>query len=231
MAAEDIVNKVLEYLKEEKQINTFRLATELGIERHKLLNILKKLEEKEAVEIKSGTVKFLKFPGQEKKAVEKAIKKAPSEPKEKAKAKKATAKRKPGVLETTQEENKRLKEKLLELQKAPPKIIRRTKVKKIIEKVPVKSRKLEEQAERIKELEEKIKALQSAPPKIIKRTIIKKVPVKVKEEPVKEEKEEIKPKKLKLPKFNISWVKKLKFAGLNKNIKELNVPDIFKRIR
>lgn len=211
MVSEDAATKILVYLKKQGQTNTFKLATELCIDRNQILNIIKKLEGKQAVEVKSGIVYFLKFPRKEKKVVEKVIKKIPK-PKKKVKHKKT-------VLETIQAENIRLKEKILELQNLPPKIIRRTKVEKIIQKVPVKSEKLEEQTEHIKELEEKIKELQSAPPKIIRRTIVKKVPVKVKEEIPK--KEEIKPRKFKLPKISLS--------GLGKSIKRLHVPEMLRK--
>ena len=73
MVAEDVVNKVFEYLKKHGQTNTFRLATELGIDRHELLNIVKRLREKQAIEIRSGIARFLKFPRKEKKVVKKRL--------------------------------------------------------------------------------------------------------------------------------------------------------------
>ena len=252
MVSEDAATKVLEYIKKHGQTNTFRLASELGVDRSRILNIVEKLEEKEAVEVRSGIVFFLKFPRKEKKAVKKVAK-----PKKKAR-------RKSNALEDLKAENKRLKEKLLELeankerqtsiknkkireqdeqienlkktikevQKAPPKIITRTKVKEVVKRVPVKSRKLKEQTKQIEKLEEKIKELKEkvSKPKIIRRTIVKKVPkiirkiiikkvfVKVKE---KKPKEKIKPKKFKLPKID--------FSGLHKNIKKIHVPEILKR--
>ncbi len=66
MLNEDAQSKVLECLKKEGQANTFRLTSKLGIDRHKILNIIKKLEEKGAVEFKTGKVRFLKFPKEEK---------------------------------------------------------------------------------------------------------------------------------------------------------------------
>mgnify|MGYP001593304984 CR=1 FL=1 len=74
MVTEDAYSKTLGYIKKHDHINTFRLARELGIDRHKILNIIKKLEEKQAVEVKSGTVKFLKFVAKEKKLIEKPFK-------------------------------------------------------------------------------------------------------------------------------------------------------------
>lgn len=124
--------RVLEYLKKKGQTNTFRLARDLGIDRHKILDIIKKLESKKLVELKFGTVKFLKFPEKEK---------------IKHKVKRVMAKRKPSILHGLQVENKELRERLMEVEKtikvlqqkasAPPKIIRRTIVKNIIKKIPV----------------------------------------------------------------------------------------------
>ena len=53
---------VLGYLKKKGQTNTFRLATDLGVDRHKLLDIIKKLEGKKLIEFRHGIVKFLKYP-------------------------------------------------------------------------------------------------------------------------------------------------------------------------
>jgi hypothetical protein len=53
---------ILEHLKKQGSVNTFRLAQELGMDRNKLLNILNEFREKGAVEFKEGKVKFLKFP-------------------------------------------------------------------------------------------------------------------------------------------------------------------------
>src|SRR3990167_7316657 len=108
MVAEDVVNKILVYLKKHGQTNTFKLATELKIDRNKILSIIKGLENKEAIELKSGVAKFLKFPRKEKKVVKRIeIKKALPKPKKEVKHKKT-------ALEVTQAENKRLKEKLSE---------------------------------------------------------------------------------------------------------------------
>ncbi|MEK6868754.1 MAG: hypothetical protein AABX74_00865 [Nanoarchaeota archaeon] len=235
MVTEDAYSKTLGYIKKHDHINTFRLARELGIDRNKILNIIKKLEEKQAVEVKSGTVKFLKFVAKEKTIKAKAI----SRPKK---------------IEKLEDTIKTLRQKA-----KTPKIVRRTKIKEIIKRVPVKSRKLAEQAERIEELEETIKELQkklSAKPKIVTRTIkvpeiitrtkvktiIKKVPVRAKEK----KKIEAKPMKFKLPKINFPDIKniqqlerpdfleqkiragKFNFSGLNKNIQQLNVPEVLR---
>lgn len=204
--------RVLEYLEKKGQTNTFRLARDLDIDRHKILNIIKKFEDKKLVELKFGTVKFLKFPEKVKRAAKKIIevKKDYSKPKVKYKLKRAMAKRKLSILEDLQAENKEFKERFLALEKT------------------------------IKELQ--LKA--SAPPKIIRRTIVKNIIQKV---PV--EKLEAKPKKFKLPKFNLDWIKniqrlqmpeflqrkiniakpKITFAELNKDIQQLNVPEVLRK--
>ena len=137
---------VLGYLKKKGQTNTFRLATDLGVDRHKLLDIIKKLEGKKLIEFRHGIVKFLKFPEKIKKASKKfkklvEAKKAISKPKKelRCKEKKAMAEKRLNVLGILRTENKEFKERFLALEKtikelqekasAPPKIIRRTIVK------------------------------------------------------------------------------------------------------
>lgn len=211
--------RVLEYLKKKGQTNTFRLARDLGIDRHKILDIIKRFEDKKLVELKFGTVKFLKFPEKGKKLVKKIIevKKALSASKKRIKhkairalQKKAMSKRKSSILEDLQAENKEFKERFLALEKT------------------------------IKELQ--LKA--SAPPKIIRRTIVKNI---IKKVPV--ERIEAKPKKFKLPRFNLGWLKniqrlakpefikqkvnigmpKISFAQLNKNIQQIHVPEVLSK--
>jgi len=235
MISESAYNRILEYLKKQGQTNTFRLARELGIDRHKLLNIIRELEEKQAIEFKSGIVKFLRFPKEEKPI---KVKKAHFEAKKKRIHKKKAIRRKINL--NLQAENKRLKEKLLELED------------NIKRKANIKNKKIREQSEHIENLGKTIKELQkkaNLPPKIIRKTIIKKVPIKVKEEAVKQKKKEIKSQRFKIPKFDISWVKniqqlsmpkfmqkkinigkpKINFAKLNKNIQQLHVPEMFKK--
>lgn len=210
MAVEDAESKILEYLKKEKHANTFRLARELHIDRHKLLNIIKKLEEKQAIEFKYGKVRFLKFPTKEKKQPKVEVKKAPEPEKEvkykpkKTIQKKAIAQRKTSVLKNLQDENRDLKGGIEKLENT------------------------------VKELRKKIRVV----PKVITRTIIKKVSVRLKKE---------EPKKFKLPKFNLSWIKniqqlekpefieqkirtgrKINFSELNKNIQQLHIPEILR---
>lgn len=224
METEEVSSQVLEYLKKHKEVNTFRLARELGIDRHKILNIIKNLEEKGSVHIKSGKVVFLKFPSKEKKIIKEIkAKETSSVPRRKAK---------PKFSSILQMENKELKEKLLKIEAS----IKRQHY--------TRAKKYNEQSEYIQQLEKRIDVLKQkadASPKIITKTIIKKikVPIKVKEKETK---------KFKLPKLNIAWLKniqefkkpnfieqkisaekpKINFAGLNKSIQQLNVPEILR---
>ena len=73
------IGRILKHLKNQGQTNTFRLARELGVDRYKILKIIGKLEKKQLIEFKSGTVKFLKFPEKDKKAAKiAAVEMAPS---------------------------------------------------------------------------------------------------------------------------------------------------------
>lgn len=206
------IGRILKHLKNQGQTNTFRLARELDIDRHKILKIIEKLEKKQLIEFKSGTVKFLKFPERERKAKKPIrIKKAYSKPASvKHKIKRVMAKRKLSILKNLQAENKAFKERFLALEKT------------------------------IKELQ--LKA--SSPPKIIRRTVVKNI---IKKVPV--EKIEAEPKKFKILKFNLSWIKniqrlqmpeflqrkinmakpKINFAELNKDIQQLHVPEVLRK--
>ncbi len=255
MVIEDDYNRALEYIKKHNHINTFRLASELKIDRHKILNIIKKLEEKGAVEFKTGKVRFLKFPSKEKKAkIE--VKKALSATKIRAKSNELSAQRgklreKIKLLGSLRYENKELKEKLSELEAG----IKRQHY--------TKSRKFTEQAELIEKLENRIEILKqkaNVPPKVIVKKIkvpkiitktivkriIKRVPVEViKKVHVRVKEREAKPK-FKLPKINFPDIKniqqlerpdfleqkiragKFNFSALNKNIQQLHVPEMLR---
>jgi len=242
MVAEDVDNKVLEYLKKRGQTNTFRLARELGIDRYRILNIVKKLEEKGAVEFRSGIVKF---PVKEKKVVKKLkVKKAPLKVIRKTIIKKVYVKSK--KLKEQAEHIEELEETIKELQK---KVSAQPKIKTIIKKVPVELKK-----EPIKEWEEEIQPETQPGEEVSEKPegaeITEEVPeetVELKKEPIKEGKEEIKPKKFKLPKFDISlkniqqlkileFIKlktkigkpKINFSELNKNIQQLHIPEILR---
>ena len=247
MVIEDVQRQVLEYLKKKGQTNTFRLARELGIDRHKLLKVIDKLREREAIELRHGNAIFLKFPSEEKKA---KIVEIPSAPKIKAKT---VAKRSAMLIEkqklvgSLQYENKKLKEKLSEFEAS----VKRQHY--------TKTKKFREQDELIEKLENRLKASQEKAkikpkivirkievPKIITKTIvkriIKKVPVEViKKVPVRVKQREA--KKFKLPKINLPNIKniqrlerpefleqkiragKFNFSALNKNIQQLHVPE------
>ena len=71
-AAGDLYADILSYLKNQKEANTFKLARELHMERCKLLNVIAELEEKGAVAVNHGTVKFLHFERQGKKMLKRA---------------------------------------------------------------------------------------------------------------------------------------------------------------
>lgn len=160
MAAE---HEILEYLKKESPINTFRLARELNLDRYKLLNLIKKLEDKGAVEVLHGSVKFLKFPAEEKKEVKKTI----SKPKKKIVKKSEKIKKKSAVLKTFQAENQELKEKILqletklkELEQKPvptPKIIKKTIIKKVPTFIPLPKKKKKKAKKKISQKKLKIK--------------------------------------------------------------------------
>lgn len=132
---------ILEHLKKQGSANTFRLARELGMNRSKLLNILREFREKGAVEFKEGTVKFLKFP-EEKKVEKNKVKEISSEIKEEL----PEEARKTAPLEDLQAENKNLggeswrselektikesKQKASENSNVPPEIAKETKPQK-----------------------------------------------------------------------------------------------------
>ncbi len=183
------VYAILDYLKKYGRTNTFRLARHLRIERHKLLDILKTLKEKKAIEFKGGTVELIKLPQKEEKVAEEK----PSElkipriekiPKTKVKPKKIKhRKRKPKeikhkkrevskISENLQEENKNLKEELSGLKE---------EISGLTEKFNAKKHLLDSSEKKMEELKSEIQGLEqkaSIPPKIIERTIIKKIPVK-----------------------------------------------------
>lgn len=209
MKSED-ARKVLEYLKKHGETNTFRLARELGINRHRILEVVRELEEKGAVGFKSGKARFLGSPVEKKKVEEKAIKvKLPLKPKKRKKIKRAIAERESKILENLQNENKKLKERISKLEAS---LKKQSGIKNKIKKQA--KQQIEQLEERIKELQQKAKV----PPKIIRKTIIKKVPVKVKEK-IKG-KREVKSRKLKIPEFNITWIK---------NIQKLKTPNFIER--
>jgi len=130
-AACDILNAacdILEHLKKQGSANTFQLAQELGMDRIKLLNILKEFRENGAVEFKEGTVKFLKFPEEKKneKLPEEARKTAPLEDPQ-AENKNLRGESWRSELEKTIKESE---QKASENSNVPPKIAKETKPQK-----------------------------------------------------------------------------------------------------
>ena len=225
MVTEDVQRQVLEHLQKKGQRNTFRLARELGIDRHKLLNVIRLLHEKEAIELRHGNAIFLKFPSEEKKA--KIVEKIPSAPKIGVKsnelsAQKSRFREKTKLLGSLQYENKKLKDRLSELEAG----IKRQHY--------TKSKKFREQDELIEKLENRIKALQEKAktpkiitrkievPKIITKTIVKRI---INLPDIKNI------QRLERPEFLEQKIRagKINFSGLNKNIQQLHVPGILKR--
>ncbi len=148
MVGEDVISEILEYLKKAGPTNTFRLSSVMDIDRAKLLNLLKQLEEKQAIRFEHGNAVFIKFvSGEKPKTVE--FETSSPRPKQKIERKPAQSK----ALQLLQTENtqlrgklSRLKETVRELEKkasARPKTITRTIIKKVpvtkttIKKVPV----------------------------------------------------------------------------------------------
>ena len=137
MSAGEVYQKILEYLKKDGPLNTFRLARNLDLDRSKLLNVIEKLEKTGAVEVQHGVVKFLKFVEEEKKIVQKPV----PQPKKKKTVKKRKKHKKKPITSEVPAENLKLKEKILQLESkveelekkasAPPKIIKKTIVKEI----------------------------------------------------------------------------------------------------
>lgn len=142
MVGESIIEEILTYLEKKGPTNTFRLASVIGMERYQLLNILKKLEEKQAVKFEYGNVIFLKFVSEE-------ISK-PVEVQKISLTSEKVVRRKPAkskVVQLLQTENKQLQGKLSELKEtikelekkasAHPNTIIKTITKIRIKKVPV----------------------------------------------------------------------------------------------
>jgi len=195
MVSVDIINEILEYLKKEGPTNTFRLARDIGLERHKLLNLLEKLEKKGAIEFKHGLAIFLEFPAEEKpKPAE--IKESSPKPKRKP--------AKPQAWQFFQAENKQLKEKLLEVEETMKKLekkanaVPKTITKTIIKQIPITKTVIKKVSAPLPRKKKKNKRKTK---KKIKRDISKK---------------KSKIRKFKLPKFkfmkNIKQLKKPEFA-------------------
>lgn len=203
---EDSISEILKYLEKAGPTNTFRLSSVIGIDRAKLLSLLKTLEEKQAIRFEYGNAAFIKFVSEEQlKPTE--IEKPSSHPEQKIKTKSVkSAKQK--ALQLLRTENTRLKGKLSELKEtvkelekkasARPKTITRT----VIKKVPV-----------TKTIIKKVPVV---------KTVVKKIFVRPSSLPAKKEKELTVKKKLKLLSFKLP-----QFTFL-KNIKKIKEPKFVK---
>ncbi len=148
MVGRGITTEVLEYLKKEGSTNTFKMARMMGLERNKLLTLIGRLEEKEAVKMERGKVIFLKFPAVQEPVLKKPAKTISSPP-EQQKIKKIAIRKlaKPNEVLLLQTENKQLQRKVVQLGEtmkelerkasAVPKTITKTVTRIIIKKVPV----------------------------------------------------------------------------------------------
>lgn len=151
MTREEISNRILEYLKKLGPANTFKLARELAIDRNEVLTTLQDLQLRKAIEFRSGTATFLKFPEEKKqeKEMKESVKK--TLPVKRTKIKKTkNMYLKPlhlkmpvyeTILKVLQDENNKLKTRLSQLEiefeehakKSHVKKIRKT-IKKIMKK-------------------------------------------------------------------------------------------------
>ncbi len=216
MAGEDIIGEILVYLKKAGPTNTFRLSSVMGLERDKLLHILKRLEEKQAIKFECGKAIFIKFISREEPQPAEITK---TSPKSEKRVKRKPAKSK--ALQLLQTENTQLQKKLSglketvkELEKkatARPKTITRTVTKTVVKKVPM-----------IKTVVKRIFVHPSPlPPKKEKKN--KKTPkLKQKLKKLKTSKKFRLPK-IKLPKFEFP-----KFTFI-KNIKQLKKPEFIEK--
>lgn len=132
--------RVLEYLKKEGPTNTFRLSRGTGIKRDKLLSIIKTLEEKGAVEFKSGRVRFLKFIEKEEKKIKERKKGSKIEKRKKIHVKKKPSPKKKrieikDVQKELQAENIRFLKRISELEEIVKRNIRKEKKQKALIKV------------------------------------------------------------------------------------------------
>lgn len=153
MTSEDVSNKILEYLKKEGHANTFKLARKLAIDRHEILTTLQDLQLKGAIEFRSGTATFLKSSEARKqeKGIKESAKKAPVLPIKETKVKKVkirkytpkktSSKKTPVfgiVLKALQEENDKLKKRLIKLETKLEEHTKESHVKKLDK--PIKKR-------------------------------------------------------------------------------------------
>ncbi len=204
MADEDVIRGILTYLEKNGPTNTFRLSSVMGIDRAKLLSLLKKLEEKQAIRFEHGNAVFIKSISKEKPA---EVQKTSLLPEKAVRRKPAKSK----ALQSLQTENtqlqlklSKLKETVKELEKKAhtrPKTITRTITKTVVKTVPV-----------TKTVIKKVPVI---------KTVVKKIYVHPSPLPAKKEKKTVK-KRLKLPSF------KMPSFTFMKNIGKLKTPEFVK---
>ncbi len=156
MTSKDVSNKILEYLKKLGPANTFKLARELGIDRHEVLATIQYLQNNKAIEFRSGTAAFLKFPEEEKqeKETKESAKKTLVRPIKRTKVKKiktrkyapkkTSSKKTPVfevILKVLQDENDKLKERLIKLETKLEEHTKESQVKKLDKPIKKKIKK------------------------------------------------------------------------------------------
>ena len=222
MKPEDINEKILNYLKNRGPENTFRLSSMLGVERSKILNSIKNLQKNQVIEFRSGIVKLLEFSTKGRSV---KIQQTPLQPKKKfakqtktvvlPKRKKISTK-KLKLLKELQNENRGLKEKLLDLEIQ-------------MENQSVLQNKLRKQRGSIKKSSKTVVMLEQkakVPPKVITKTIIKNIAAKIK----KFKKRRKKRQSLKNLRCQFK-MPAVDFTKLKKSIQQIHVPNIFKTSR
>ena len=196
----DMHSRVLRYLRNNGSANTFRLVRLLGVDRHKLLDVLLDLEQQGCVELKHGIVIFIKIQGKGK------LEQAPMQEKKAAQA--------PAVRRKTPR-NKGSKQRFyhrkLPRETSPMKISLETSALSALKKenkgIVERNKNLAERAARLeKELENASKAKDELGR--MKEDIKKRQQRKRKEKAVKKPKKFVLPK-INFPKINFSWVKKI----------------------
>lgn len=183
----DMHNRVLRYLRNSGPENTFRLTRTLGIDRHKLLDVLRDLEQQGCVELKQGVVIFIKI--QEKRRLEQA----PVQEKKAAQV--------PAVRKKAPRKKKGSKQRFYDrtLPHSPENIPLETSVLSSLKK---ENKNL---AERAAQLEKELEKASKAKDELGRL----KEDIKQRQQRKRKEKAAKKPKRFVLPKINFSWAKKI----------------------
>lgn len=203
----DMHSRVLRYLRNNGPANTFRLARLLGVDRHKLLDVLRDLEQQGCVELKHGIVIFIKI--QEKRRLEQA-------PMQEKKAAQAPAVRRKNP--RNKGSKQRFYHRKLPRETSPMKISLETSaldsIKKENKTLMEMNKNLEGRnttlAERAALLEEELKSASKAKQELdkLKEAIKNRQQRKKKEKAAKKPKRFVLPK-INFPKINFSWAKNI----------------------